>query len=378
MRSELYEPEHEEFRRLCRDFLAKEAVPHQERWEREGIVDRALWQAAGDAGLLAREVPIEYGGRGSADYRYAAVLAEELIAAGVTAPGFVAHNDTVAAYLASRTTPECRERWLPGLCSGGLVAAIAMTEPTGGSDVAALRTTAVRDGDSYVLNGRKTFITNGESADVVVVAARTGEGTRGLTLLAVERGTPGFTRGERMAKLGWHASDTCELVFEDCRVPAMQLIGRESAGAALLMAGMPRERLSISVVAVATAEKLLSVALEHARHRTAFGQPIGSLQHNRFLLAELDTEVTIARVFLDRCVQELNAGRLTVADAARVKWWTTELQVRVADRALQLHGGHGYLRHSTVAKEWANSRAQTIYGGSTEVMKELIGRSLHL
>jgi acyl-CoA dehydrogenase len=380
MLNSLYELEHEEFRQVCREFLIREAVPYHDEWERNGIISRELWRKAGKAGLLGIDVPVEYGGGGKADHRYATVLAEELIAARVTAPGFVAHNDVIASYLYGRATPQQRARWLPGLCSGELIAAIALTEPSGGSDIADLRTTAVRDGDSYVLNGHKTFITNGENADVVLVAAKTthGRGAQGISLLVVERGTPGFSRGERMRKMGWHASDTCELMFEDCRVPAENLVGKENAGSVYLMGGMPRERLSIAVVAVATAERVLADTLEYARTRQAFGQAIGSLQHNRFVLATLDTEVAIARIFVNHCIAELNAKRLTVTDAARVKWWTTELQVQVADRAVQLFGGYGYLRDNPVAREWANSRVQTIYGGTTEVMKELIGRSLGL
>ncbi|MEV4739902.1 acyl-CoA dehydrogenase family protein [Streptomyces sp. NPDC049555] len=380
MKHHLYEAQHEEFRALCREFLAREAVPHHERWEQEGIVDRAVWRKAGEAGLLGIGVPVEYGGGGEEDFRYPAVFSEELIRARVTAPGFVAHNDVVASYLATRTTEEQRKRWLPGLCSGELIAAIAMSEPDAGSNVADIRTTAVRDGDHYVLNGQKTFITNGENADVVLVAVKTApdRGGQGISLLVVERDTPGFSRGRRMAKLGWQASDTCELFFSDCRVPVANLVGKENAGMAYLMAGLPRERLSIAVVAVAAAERILADALEYARSRKAFGQPIGSFQHNRFLLATLDTEITIARVFLNHCIAELGAGRLTVADAAKAKWWTTELQVEVANKCLQLYGGYGYLKESPISREWANSRVQTIYGGTTEIMKELIGRSLGL
>ncbi|MET9297664.1 acyl-CoA dehydrogenase family protein [Streptomyces sp. NPDC003077] len=380
MENHAYETQHEDFRKLCREFLAREAVPYHDQWEKDGIVSREVWRKAGEAGLLGIGVPEEYGGGGEPDFRFPAVFSEELIRARVTAPGFVAHNDVIASYLATRTTPEQRKRWLPGLCSGELIAAIAMSEPDAGSNVADIRTTAVRDGDHYVLNGQKTFITNGENSDVVVVAAKTEKprGGQGISLIVVERGTPGFSRGKRLEKLGWQASDTCELFFDDCRVPVTNLIGVENAGMAYLMAGLPRERLSIATVAVASAERILADALEYARTREAFGQPIGSFQHNRFLLATMDTEVTIARVFLNHCIAELNAGRLAVADAAKAKWWTTELQVEVANRCLQLYGGYGYLKESPISREWANSRVQTIYGGTTEIMKELIGRSLGL
>ncbi|MBE8520935.1 acyl-CoA dehydrogenase family protein [Amycolatopsis sp. H6(2020)] len=375
-----YEPVHEEFRELCRTFLAREAVPYHDDWEREGIFGREVWRKAGKTGLLGLGAPAGFGGADEPDFRYHAVFIEELVRAGVTAPGFVAHNDVIASYLAIRTTGEQQERWLPGLCAGELIAAIAMTEPDAGSDLMGIRTTAVRDGDAYVLNGQKTFITNGENADLVVVAAKTAtaRGGQGISLLVAERDTPGFTRGRRLAKLGWQASDTTELFFDDCRIPAAHVLGKENAGQGYLMAGMPRERLSIATVAVATAEKILAETLKYATTRTAFGQPVGSFQHNRFLLATLDTEITLARVFLNHCMSELNARRLTVTDAAKAKWWTTELQTKVADRCLQLYGGSGYLKDSPIAKDWANSRVQTIYGGTTEIMKELIGVSLGL
>jgi len=380
MQNSTYSTEHEDFRSLCRTFLAREAVPYHDQWERDGIISHELWTKAGTAGLLGLDAPEDFGGGAEQDFRFTAVFVEELICARITAPGLVAHNDIISSYLAPRTTPEQRSRWLPGLCAGKLIAGIALSEPDAGSDLAGIRTSAVLDGDEYVLNGHKTFITNGENADLVIVAAKTTtpRGASGMTLLVVERGTPGFSRGNRMEKLGWQASDTTELFFDNCRVPVANRIGKENAGMGYLMGGLPRERVCISTVAVATAEKMLADTLEYARNRTAFGQAIGSFQHNRFLLATLDTEVTLARVFLNHCITELNARRLTVTDAAKLKWWTTELQVRVADRCLQLHGGYGYLKENPISKEWTNSRVQTIYGGTTEIMKELIGRSLGL
>ncbi|MDO3700531.1 acyl-CoA dehydrogenase family protein [Micromonospora sp. C28SCA-DRY-2] len=379
MQQHLYERDHDEFRDLCRAFLAREAVPHHERWEAAGIVDREVWRKAGAAGLLGMDVDPEYGGGGQRDFRYNAVLVEEIVAAGCSGLGFGLHNDVVAPYLTELTTDDQRKRWLPGFCSGDLVTAIAMSEPGAGSDLAGVRTTAVRDGDALVLNGQKTFITNGELADLVVVVARTADqGAHGVSLIAVETGTPGFTRGRRLAKVGLKANDTAELFFDDCRVPAENLIGTENHGFYHLMANLPRERLSIAVAAVAAAEKLLAVTLDYARSRQAFGRPIGAFQHNRFLLAELDTEVTIARTFVNHCVAEFNAGRLSVTDAAKAKWWTTELQNRVADRCVQLHGGYGYMLEYPVAKAWLDGRVQTIYGGTTEIMKEIIGRGLGL
>ncbi|RLK22866.1 alkylation response protein AidB-like acyl-CoA dehydrogenase [Micromonospora sp. M71_S20] len=380
MEQHLYERDHEEFRELCREFLTREAVPHHERWEADGIVDREVWRRAGAAGLLGMDVDAEYGGGGQRDFRFNAVLDEEIVAAGCTGLGFGLHNDVVAPYLTELTTDEQRKRWLPGFCSGDLVTAIAMSEPGAGSDLAGIRTSAVRDGDSWVLNGQKTFITNGEMADLVVVVVRTApdQGAHGVSLIAVESGTPGFSRGRRLAKVGLKANDTAELFFDDCRVPAENLIGTENHGFYHLMANLPRERLSIAVAAVAAAERLLAVTLDYARSRQAFGRPIGAFQHNRFLLAELDTEVTIARTFVNHCVAEHNAGRLSVTDAAKAKWWTTELQNRVADRCVQLHGGYGYMLEYPVAKAWLDGRVQTIYGGTTEIMKEIIGRGLGL
>jgi alkylation response protein AidB-like acyl-CoA dehydrogenase len=380
MDQHLYEADHEEFRQLCRQFLAREAVPHHDEWERAGIVDRDVWRKAGAAGLLGMDVDTEYGGGGQRDFRYNAVLDEEIIAAGLTGLGFGLHNDVVAPYLTELTTPAQRKRWLPRFCSGEMITAIAMTEPGAGSDLAGIRTTAVRDGDEYVINGQKTFITNGEHADLVIVVAKTdpARGAHGVSLIAVERGTPGFTRGRRLDKVGLKANDTAELFFDDCRVPADNLIGTENSGFYNLMGNLPRERLSIAVAAVAAGERMLELTLAYVRDRQAFGRPIGTFQHNRFVVAELDTEVTIARTFVNHCVVEYNAGRLSVTDAAKAKWWTTELQNKVADRCVQLHGGYGYMREYPIAKAWLDSRVQTIYGGTTEIMKEIIGRSLGL
>ena len=380
MEQHLYEPVHEEFRGLCREFMAREAIPYHADWEKAGLVDREVWRKAGAAGLLGINVDEEYGGGGQADFRFNAVLGEEIIRAHCSGLGFGLHNDVIQPYLTELTTEDQRKRWLPGFCTGDIITAIAMSEPGAGSDLAGVRTTAVRDGDTYVLNGQKTFITNGEHADLVIVVAKTAtdQGAHGVSLIVVERGTPGFTRGRRLEKVGLKANDTAELFFDDCRVPADNLIGTENHGFYHLMANLPRERLSIAVGAVGAAEVILAQTLEYARTRQAFGRPIGSFQHNRFLLAEMDTEVTIARTFINHCVREFNAGRLTVTDAAKAKWWTTELQTKVADRCVQLHGGYGYMMEYPVAKAWLDSRVQTIYGGTTEIMKEIIGRGLGL
>ena len=380
MEQHLYEPVHEEFRDLCRQFLVREALPYHADWEKAGRVDREVWRKAGAAGLLGMDVDEEYGGAAQKDFRFNAVLVEELCRAGTSGLGFALHNDVVAPYLTDLTTEDQRKRWLPGFCSGDLVTAIAMSEPGAGSDLAGVRTTAVRDGDTYVLNGQKTFITNGELADLVIVVAKTAadQGAHGVSLIAVETGTAGFTRGRRLEKVGLKANDTAELFFDDCRVRADNLIGTENHGFYHLMGNLPRERLSIAVAAVGASEVILAQTLEYARTRQAFGKAIGSFQHNRFLLAELDTEITIARTFLNHCISEINAGRLSITDAAKAKWWTTELQNRVADRCVQLHGGYGYMMEYPVARAWLDSRVQTIYGGTTEIMKEIIGRGLGL
>ena len=294
--------------------------------------------------------------------------------------GFTIHTDINAPYLLDLTSAEQKARWLPGFCSGETITAIAMTEPGAGSDLQAIRTTARRDGDTYVLDGAKTFISNGISADLVIVAASTapGSGAAGLSLLVVERGAAGFERGRNLAKIGLKAQDTAELFFDGCRVPADNLLGEEGRGFGYLMERLPQERLAIAAVAAAACEAMLEMTMAYVKERTAFGRPIGSFQHSRFVLAEMATETQIARVFVDRCIAELVAGTLTVTDAAMAKWWTTELQKRVADQCLQLHGGYGYMSEYPISRAYLDTRGQTIYGGTTEVMKEIIGRSLGL
>lgn len=378
MEHHLYDSVHAEFRALCREFLVRDVMPYHDEWEKAGIVDRDVWRKAGKAGLLGVDVAEEYGGGGRGDYRFNAVLVEEIATAGAHALGFWLHNNIVAPYLVELTSGSQRKRWLPGFCSGDTVTAIAISEPSAGSDLAGLRTTATQDGSDFVLNGHKTFITNGELADLVVVVAKTApeKGPHGISLIVVERGTPGFAVGRRLEKVGLKGNDTTELFFDGCRVPMENLIGTENHGFYHLMGNLSRARLTIAVGAVAAAERILALGLEHARKREAFGRPIGQLQYNRFLLAELDTEVTIARTFVNHCVDEFNAGRLSAVDAAKAKWWTTELQNKVADRCLQLHGGYGFMLEHPVARAWLDSRVQTIYGGTTEIMKEIIGRSL--
>ncbi|MGZ4453826.1 MAG: acyl-CoA dehydrogenase family protein [Nocardioides sp.] len=378
MQRSLYEPEHEAFRDSVRTFCEKHVAPHHAQWEKDGIVPREIWLEAGKQGLLGTDVPEEFGGGGVKDFRYNCVIAEEVTRVGGSGVGFTLHNDVVAPYLLHLATEEQKQRWLPGFTSGELITAIAMSEPGAGSDLQGLQTNARRDGDEWVLNGSKTFITNGINADLVLVVARTDPeaGAHGFSLLAVERGMKGFERGRNLDKVGMKAQDTAELFFDDVRVPAANLVGKEGGGFIHLMEALPQERLSIAVVAVAAARHVLDLTVQYCKDRKAFGKAIGSFQHSRFLLAEMETEVCIAEQYIDRAVAEHNAGRFDVKDAAMAKWWTTELQKRVVDQCVQLHGGYGYMLEYPVAKAFIDSRVQTIYGGTTEIMKEIVGRSL--
>lgn len=375
---EIFTEEHEAFRETVRTFIAKEIAPHHEQWERDGMVSRGAWLAAGRQGLLGFFVEEEYGGAGADDFRYNAVLAEEFTYAGFSGPAFALHNDIIGPYLTRLATPEQKRRWLPGFCSGEIVTAIAMTEPDAGSDLQGIKTTAVDQGDHYLLNGSKTFISNGILSDLVIVVAKTdpSAGARGISLLVVERGMPGFDRGRRLDKVGMRAQDTAELVFADVKVPKENLLGAEGSGFVSLMENLPQERLSIAIAAAAATERLLEISLAYAKDRQAFGRPIGSFQHNRFVLAEMATQARVARVFVDDCIARHTRGELDIATAAMAKWWTTEVQKQVVDQAVQLHGGYGYMLEYPVAKAFLDTRVQTIYGGTTEIMKEIIGRSL--
>jgi alkylation response protein AidB-like acyl-CoA dehydrogenase len=380
MRRTIFEAEHDSFRESVRAFCEKEIAPHHAEWEKAGIVPRELWTAAGERGFLGFMVPEEYGGGGQRDFRFNAVLIEELTRCGASGPGFGVHTDINSAYLLDLCTDEQKARWLPGFASGELITAIAMTEPGAGSDLQGIATTAVRDGDHYVLNGAKTFISNGILSDLVIVVVKTApdEGYQGISLIVVERGMEGFERGRNLDKIGLKAQDTAEMFFDDVRVPVTNLLGEEGQGFVYLMERLPQERLAIAVVAAAACERVLELTTEYVKSRTAFGRPVGSFQNSRFAIAEMATETQIARVFVDRCITELGAGTLKVADAAMAKWWTTELQKRVVDRCLQLHGGYGYMSEYPISKAWLDTRIQTIYGGTTEVMKEIIGRTMGL
>jgi long-chain-acyl-CoA dehydrogenase len=376
----IFEPEHEAFRISVAEFLDREVVPHHDRWVADGIVDRDVWAKAGAQGFLGLQLPEKYGGGGVDDFRFHAVITEEMVPRGVHGCSFPLFNDMIAPYFAQSATPEQAERWFPGLCSGELIAAIAMTEPGAGSDLQGIRTSAVDAGDHYVLNGQKTFISNGILADLVIVVARTdpGAGHAGISLLVVERGMEGFERGRNLDKIGQHAQDTAELSFTDVRVPKENLLGREGTGFAQLMTNLSQERLSMAVSAAASCEWVLDESVSYARDRQAFGRPIGRFQHNRFLLAEMATETRIARVFVDDCLAKHVRGELDAATASMAKWWTTELQVKLVDRGVQLHGGYGYMTEYPIARAYLDSRVQTIYGGTTEIQKEIVGRSLGL
>ncbi len=378
MRREIFTSEHDAFREMVRAFIAREITPYHEQWERDGVVSRDVWLAAGRAGLLGIDVDEKYGGGGNPDYTYYLILNEELARAGAHGPGFSVHNDINGQYLLRLATPEQRERWLPGYCSGELITAIAMTEPGAGSDLQGIRTSAVRDGDAYVLSGQKTFISNGLLSDLVIVVARTdpGPGYQGISLLVVERGMPGFERGRNLDKVGMHAQDTLELFFTDVRVPVANLLGDEGGGFVALMQNLPRERVAIGATALAAAERVFEQTLEYCKQRQAFGRPIGRFQYNRFVLAEMATELAVARAFTDRAVTEHVAARLSNEDASMLKYWNTELCNKIIDRCVQLHGGYGYMREYPVARAFADGRVQTIFGGTTEIMKEIIGRGL--
>lgn len=378
MRRDIFTSEHDAFRDLVRSFIAREIAPYHEQWERDGMVSRDVWLAAGAAGLLGIDIDETYGGGGNDDYRYYLILNEELTRAGAHGPGFSVHNDIIGQYLKRLATPEQALRWLPGYCSGAAITAIAMTEPDAGSDLRGIRTTAVRDGDSYVINGQKTFISNGQLADLVILFARTDPeaGHRGMSLFVAERGMPGFERGRNLDKIGMHAQDTSELFFSDVRVPAANLLGGEGGGFIALIENLPRERVALGTAALAGAERIFEETLGYCKQRRAFGRPIGSFQHNRFVLAEIATELAVARAFTDRAVMEHNAGTLSNEDASMLKWWNTELCNRVTDRCLQLHGGYGYMREYAVARAFTDGRAQSIFGGTNEIMKEIIGRGL--
>jgi alkylation response protein AidB-like acyl-CoA dehydrogenase len=381
MNRNLFEEEHRIYRASFREFVKREIAPFHAQWEEAGIVPRELWCKAGSHGFLCMSVPEEYGGAGVDDFRYNMIVNEELARAGASGPAFALHTDVAAPYLLHLASAERKRRWLPGIVRGEQILAIAMTEPNTGSDLAAIQTSAERESGHYVLNGAKTFITNGILNDLVIVVARTSRTARphdGISLLVVERGMPGYDRGRKLGKIGMHAQDTAELFFHNVRVPCENLLGEEGQGFRYLMAHLPQERLSVSTIALAGAEAALEWTIAYCKERKAFGQPIGKFQNSRFKLAEIKTKLEVTRAFLDRAVMEHNQGKLSAEEAAMAKWWTTDLQKCVVDECLQLHGGYGYMEEYPIAKAFVDARVATIYAGTNEIMKEIIGRSMGL
>jgi alkylation response protein AidB-like acyl-CoA dehydrogenase len=380
MQRALFESEHEDFRQSFRTFLEREIVPHTDEWNDAGIVPREAFLAAGEHGFLAFTVPERWGGLGIDDFRFNVVQAEEIQRAQVMGfgMGLGLHNDLCLPYLLEYANEEQRDRWFPGVVSGEILPAIVMTEPGAGSDLASIATSAIAGPDGYVVNGSKTFISSGINADLLITAVKTdpSERHRGLSIIGIERGTPGFTRGRQLKKIGLLAQDTAELFFDDALVPAANLFGDEGQGFRYLTANLPQERLSIAVQSIACASAALSWTVAHVRERQAFGKPLSALQTIRFTLAELSTEIDVAQAFLDRCVTLHNEGALTAVDAAKAKWWASELQGRVVDRCLQLFGGYGYTWEYPIARAYVDARISRIYGGTTEIMKEIIGRDV--
>ena len=375
----LFNTDHEGFRDTVRRFIEREIAPFHAGWEEQGYVDREVWRKAGAAGLLCLTMPEALGGAG-ADKLFSVVLIEELTIAGATGIGFGLHNEIVAPYLLRYGTDEQQQRWLPKFASGELIGAIAMSEPAAGSDLQGIKTTAIKHADHYVLNGSKTFITNGWHADVVIVVAKTtpDAGAKGTSLLVVECGMPGFEKGKRLKKLGLKAQDTSELFFSNVRVPFANLLGAENSGFVSLMQELPWERLQIAIAAVATAQIAIDRTLVYVKERQAFGQSVGAFQNTRFKLADMQAQVQAARVFVDRCIELLMQGALDTATASMAKLWTTDLECKVIDECLQLFGGYGFMWEYPIARQFADSRVQRIYGGTNEIMKEVIARSMGL
>lgn len=374
----LFSPEHNEFRRNVRRFIEKEIVPHHARWEEQQCVDRAIWNRAGELGMLCVTMPEEYGGVG-VDRLFSAIMLEELARAGASGIGFPVHSDIVANYINNFGSDEQKQQWLPKMATGETVTAIAMTEPGTGSDLQAITTSAVVDGDDYVINGSKTFITNGLLSDLVIVAVKTGgsgAGAKDISLILVEADRAGFTKGKPLKKIGMKAQDTCELFFDNVRVPRSNLLGSEGMGFIALMRELAWERMIIAVAAVAAAEAALSWTLEYTKNRKVFGKPVAAFQNSRFKLAEMKAEINIGRVYVDRCLELVLTDKLGPDAAATAKYWCTDLQCKVMDECVQLHGGYGYMLEYPIARAWIDSRAQRIYGGTNEIMKELIARMM--
>jgi len=366
------------FQDAVRTFFEREVTPNNEQWEKDGQVSREVWLKAGENNFFGIDVPEEYGGMGIDDYRYNTILIEEGVRSGSSGFAHSVQNDLVVPYLLSHCNEEQKKRWFPKICTGETIGALAMTEPSGGSDLAGIKTTAKDMGDYYLVNGSKTFITNGLLSDFVITAVKTDskKNAKGISLLVLERGMEGFERGKKLEKIGQKAQDTAELFFKDVKVPKENLLGEEGKGFYYMMENLPKERLSIAAASIAAIESVLEYTIEYCHERKAFGQKIGSFQNSKFKLAEMVTEAEIGRTFYDQCVFELNEKKLTAEKAAMAKWWITDVEHRVVDQCLQLHGGYGYILEYPIARAYLDSRVQTIYGGTNEIMKEIIGRSL--
>lgn len=381
MRRRVFEDDHELFRESVKQFVERTMLPLDEQIRTERTMPREVWLEAGRQGFLGMQVPEEYGGADAGDFRFNAVIGEEMarLAAAYNSI-FSIHIDVCAPYLLELATEEAKKAWLPRFCTGEIVTAIAMTEPSGGSDLAALKTSAVRDGDGWVLNGSKTFITNGGSADLIIVAAKTdpAKGPKGITLFGVEADMPGFTRGTKLDKVGQHEADTSELFFTNVRVPACHVIGQVDRGFIHMMERLPQERLGCAISNLAHARGVLEETIEYVKERNAFGQPIGAFQHNKFLVAELITALDVAQAFIDQCLTAHLTGELDAVDAAKAKWWSADVQNKVIDACVQLFGGYGYMKEYRVARAWMDARVTRIWAGSNEIMKEIIGRSAGL
>ncbi len=377
---DIFTAEHEDFRQTVRTFMEKEVTPHHDQWEKDGIVPREIWTKAGELGLLCFDVPEEFGGAGVDDFRYNVILSEEQARAGANGPGFSVHSDIIVPYLSAIANDEQKARWLPGCVTGEIITAIAMTEPGAGSDLQGVRTTAVDKGDHYVLNGSKTFISNGIHADLVIVVAKTNPEAShlGFSLLVVERGMEGFERGRNLEKIGLHAQDTAELSFTDVVVPKANLLGEEGQGFIYLMQNLPQERLIIAAQAAAACNYIVELCLDYAKTREAFGKPIGKFQNTRFTIAEMATEARVTQTFVDDCLRKHLEGKLDTMDASMAKYWATETQNKLVNQGVQIHGGYGYMLEYPIARAYLDSRISTIYGGTTEIQKEIIGRSLGL
>ena len=380
MKRSLYEDDHEAYRETVREFLTREVVPHQHDWDEQRWIDRSVFARAAKCGIYGLQVGEKYGGAGESDYRYRMVVSEEIARINALSFGLTVslQDDLVLHYLLDLTNDEQKQRWLPGFAAGELIGALAMTEPGAGSDLRGMRTTAQLDGDRWILNGQKTFISSGIMSDLVIVAAKTDAeaGSRGFSLFVVERDTPGFERGRKLDKIGLPAQDTSELYFENAEVPAANLLGEAGRGLQHLMSHLPRERLGVTATAMATSRAIFNQTVEYCQQRQAFGGPLTDKQHVRFELAEMETEIDLAEAYTDKTVLAYNAGELSPVDAAKGKWYLSELQKRVLDRCLQLHGGYGYMLEYPVARAYLDTRIQTIYGGTTEIMKEIIGRDI--